>query len=241
MGAGSYAPACRELVMKRTYRRWTPQEETSLLFLVGAKPLASVARELNRTPRSISSKLSLMGRNVKDMTRSYAGLSMEDVVRALGLQHRQRVRNWIERGWLKAQKRKVLRRAYVTIPTENLERFMASWGALMSDLHPNEEWSDFIHDCRRTLLGRLVVRRDVAEWLHVKDWHIVRLILLGFPPPEFTVVGLSEVYTAYPGDWKPHIGAGGYFDRAAIWAWLQTERGHPYLTDDARKHLAPSD
>jgi len=84
------------LLVKQTYRGWTPSEEQKLLDLIALNPPAEVARLMRRSEKSIRAKLHKLGANA-NMGDDW--FTASTLAKALHIRADE-VRRWIEQGWL---------------------------------------------------------------------------------------------------------------------------------------------
>ncbi len=91
------------LVRVRENKRWTPEEEMNLEILMHRMSVKALAKKLGRTETAIQRKAASLG-----ITKCGEGYTMHALADALGCA-RQTVALWVEKGWLKGQRRKTAR------------------------------------------------------------------------------------------------------------------------------------
>lgn len=204
----------------RSYYDYTPREDFILTTQAGLRTLDDLAAELGRTPVALYLRLrKLTGESLTTVAARSAGMSVDDVVRGLGV-NRSTVREWIARGRLKATRAKANRRRVWTIDVEDFLMFLDTWAGVLTNLYPSPEWAATVRDLRAEAEAKYITTAEIARVSGYTRTAVSTLTRKpGFPP---CVVDPGET------------NGGKRYDRAAVLEWLKNYEPYACLRGRAR-------
>lgn len=139
--------ACRRFVgrmgvrSKRSQRTWTTQEQQRLLKLIDLHPVKEISRLMRRSQSSIWHMLQRLGANAKMGKDSFTKYTLAVALHV----RREKIEDWIARGWLKARELETGRSKRVVIDAEAFCEFCRKHTRDVVGNRLTEERLDFVY------------------------------------------------------------------------------------------------
>jgi hypothetical protein len=139
--------ACRRFVgrmgvrSKRSQRTWTTQEQQRLLKLIDLHPVKEISRLMRRSQSSIWHMLQRLGANAKMGKDSFTKYTLAEALHV----RREKIEDWIARGWLKARELETERSKRVVIDAEAFCEFCRNHTRDVVGNRLTEERLDFVY------------------------------------------------------------------------------------------------
>jgi hypothetical protein len=139
--------ACRRFVgrmgvrSKRSQRSWTTQEQQRLLKLIDLHPVREISRLMRRSQSSIWHMLQRLGANAKMGKDSFTKYTLAVALHV----RREKIEDWIARGWLKARELETGRSKRVVIDAEAFCEFCRKHTRDVVGNRLTEERLDFVY------------------------------------------------------------------------------------------------
>jgi hypothetical protein len=139
--------ACRRFVgrmgvrSKRSQRSWTTQEQQRLLKLIDLHPVREISRLMRRSQSSIWHMLQRLGANAKMGKDSFTKYTLAEALHV----RREKIEDWIARGWLKARELETERSKRVVIDAEAFCEFCRNHTRDVVGNRLTEERLDFVY------------------------------------------------------------------------------------------------
>lgn len=189
---------------------WNEDIDKLLAALDAGVGAGKAAHQMKRSPNAVLERLVERGISAQRVVSRADGMSVADVAAELG------VTKWflhecIDRGWLVANRRKVVKKVVYSVSPHDVFTFIHDHGGYVP-LKPNEDWKPYVDAARARFQARYISRTAFAALCFVsikvpRRWERDE----GLPAPAL------RLHQSYGGD---------YYDRAAVRAWLAAHRQH---------------